>query len=74
MITTIEISKKLAEAIRQSGFTQKEIADKIGVRQQQISSYLNGKTLPALDTLSRLCTVLDLDSNEILCVERPKEY
>ena len=74
MTTTVEISKKIAEAIRQSGLTQKEIADKIGVRQQQISSYLQGRTLPALDTLSRLCTALDLDSNEILCVERPKEY
>lgn len=74
MTTTVEISKKIAEAIRQSGLTQKEIADKIGVRQQQISSYLQGRTLPALDTLSRLCAVLDLDANEILCVERPKIY
>lgn len=69
MITTVEISKKLAEAIQQSGMTQREIADKVGVRQQQISCYINGKTLPALDTLSRLCTVLELDANEILCVE-----
>ena len=74
MITTIDISKKLAEAILQSGMTQTEIAQKIGVRQQQISSYIKAKTLPALDTLSRLCTVLDLDANEILCVERPKLY
>lgn len=70
MITASDISKKLAESIRQSGMTQTEIAQKIGVRQQQISSYINGKTLPALDTLSRLCTVLDLDANEILCIER----
>ena len=74
MITTFDISQKLAEAINQSGMKQTEIAEKIGVKQQQISSYIKGKTLPALDTLSRLCTVLDLDANEILCVERPKEY
>ena len=74
MITTIEISKKLSEAIKQSGLTQKEIAEAVGVRQQQISCYISGKTLPALDTLSRLCAVLDLDANEILCVERRKEY
>jgi transcriptional regulator with XRE-family HTH domain len=66
MITTAEISDRLAEAIRQSGCTQREIAEKIGVRQQQISSYIQGKTLPALDTLARLCVVLDLDANEIL--------
>ncbi len=74
MVTTLDISKKLAESIKQSGFTQMEIAQKIGVRQQQISSYINGKTLPALDTLSNLCSLLDLDANEILCVERPKQY
>lgn len=74
MTTTTDISKKLAEAIIQSGVKQTELAAKIGVRQQQISSYIKGHTLPALDTLSKLCTVLDLDANEILCVERPKEY
>ena len=74
MVTTTDISKRLAEAIIQSGLTQTEIATKIGVRQQQISSYIKGKTLPALDTMSKLCSVLDLDANEILCVERKKEY
>ncbi len=74
MTTTIEISQKIAEAIQQSGLTQAEIASKIGVRQQQISCYLKGKTLPALDTLSRLCSVLDLDANEILCVKRSENY
>ena len=69
MITTAEISKRLAEAIRQSGCTQREIAEKIGVRQQQISIYIQGKTLPALDTLARLCVALDLDANEILGIE-----
>ncbi|MBO5027496.1 MAG: helix-turn-helix transcriptional regulator [Clostridia bacterium] len=74
MITTQNISEKLAEAIKQSGMKQTTIAEKIGVRQQQISCYIKGITLPSLDTLSRLCTALDLDANEILCVERPKEY
>ena len=74
MVTTQDISKKLAEAIKQSGLSQTEIARKVGVRQQQISCYINGKTLPALDTLSRLCTILDLDANEILCVEKPEQY
>lgn len=74
MVTTTDISKKLTEAITQSGFTQTALAEKIGVSQQQISSYISGKNLPALDTLSRICSLLDLDANEILCVERPKEY
>jgi transcriptional regulator with XRE-family HTH domain len=74
-MTTIEhIRTALTEALQQHQFTQAELADKIGVSQSSISHYINGRKLPALDTLSRLCTVLDLDANEILCVERPKEY
>ncbi len=68
MITTREISDKIAEAIKQSGMKQQQLAEKIGVRQQQISSYINGKTLPALDTLANLCAVLELDANDILCL------
>lgn len=74
MVKIEDISKKLAEAIKQSGYTQKQIAEQVGVTQQQISSYIKGKNLPALDTLSKLCAFLDLDSNEILCIERPKQY
>ncbi len=70
MTTTDKIAEKLSEAILQSGMKQKELAEKIGVRQQMISYYVNKTKLPALDTLSRLCSVLDLDANDILCVER----
>lgn len=74
MVTTKEISAKLAEAIKQSGIPQAKIAEMIGVTQQQISNYVNGLNLPALDMFSRLCTVLDLEASEILCIERKKEY
>lgn len=67
MITLNQIQKRLAEEIKRSGITQKEIANKIGVCQQAVSSYVNGKKLPALDTLANLCKLLDLDANYILC-------
>lgn len=69
MITLNQIQKRLAEEIKRSGITQKEIANKIGVCQQAVSSYVNGKKLPALDTLANLCKLLDLDANYILCQE-----
>lgn len=74
MVTIEEIQKKLLEAIKHSHLTQAELGVKIGVSQSAISHYVRGDIMPALDTLSRLCTVLDLDANEILCVQRPKEY
>ena len=74
-MTTIEqIRNALTQALKERNLTQAELADKIGVTQSMISHYASGRKMPALDTLSRLCTVLDLDANEILCVERPKQY
>lgn len=70
MTTIIQIQRALADALKQRTITQAELAEKIGVSQSMISHYVSGRKLPALDTLSRLCTVLDLDANDILCVER----
>ena len=72
MVTLGNIQKALAEALKQRTITQQELANKIGVHQSMISHYITGRSMPALDTLSRICTVLDLDANEILCVERER--
>ena len=70
-MTTLEnIQAALAEALKQRTITQEELANRIGVNQSMISHYITGRSMPALDTLSRICTELDLDANEILCVER----
>lgn len=74
MTTIQQIQQALMEALQQSGIKQADLAKKIGVTQSMISHYANGRKLPALDTLSRICTVLDLDANELLCVERPKQF
>ncbi len=69
MITLEQIQKRIVEEIKRSGISQTELARKIGVSQQAISSYLNGRKLPALNTLANLCKLLDLDANYILCQE-----
>ena len=74
MTTITEIQEALTEALKQSPLTQVQLAEKIGVTQSMISHYISGRKLPALDTLSRLCSVLDLDANEILCVKKTKQY
>ncbi len=69
MITLNQISDNLIEAIKSSGLTQTEIARRLGIAHQQVSRYISGKQMPALDTFANLCTVLDLDANEILCIK-----
>ena len=68
MITLEKIQKKLAEAISNGGMTQKEIADRIGVDRSQISCYLHGRKMPAIDTLAKLIAVLEADPEDILCL------
>ncbi len=69
MIMLEQIQSRLAEAIENSGMSQSEIARKIGIRHQQISCYVKGQKMPALDTLANLLKILDADANYILCLD-----
>ncbi len=73
MITFEHIRTKIQEAIKQSGLTQTELARRLGVKQSQISCYVHGKKMPALDTFANLCAVLELDANDILCLDEYKK-
>ena len=70
MITAEQIRERIAEAIRQSGMTQTELADKVGIKQPTIGQYLSGRAMPSLDTFANLCKALDVDTNYILCQEK----
>jgi len=69
IVTTTNIHEKLAEAIKRSGKTQTEIARLLNIDQSTVAHYVKGDRLPALDTFANLCKVLDLDANDILCID-----
>ena len=60
------IRKRIKEEILNSKMKQCEIAKQLGIRQQTVNDYVRMKSLPALDTLAKLCILLDLDANYIL--------
>ncbi|MFQ7035114.1 XRE family transcriptional regulator [Candidatus Borkfalkia ceftriaxoniphila] len=68
MITLDQVRERIIEAIQQSGLTQSELARRIGVKHQQISCYVKGQKLPALDTFANLCAALEVDPAYILCL------
>ena len=70
MISSEEIKRKISEAIKYSGKTQTELAQNLGVSQQMVSSYFKGEKMPSPEKLANLCFILDLDANDILCLNK----
>lgn len=61
-----EIQTRLRECIKNSCYSQKEIAAAIGVSPQTVSKYMKQNIFPALDTLAKLCQLLEVRSDYIL--------
>lgn len=64
------INERLAEEIKNSGKTQKEIANALNIKQPNISDYVNGKILPSLETFAKLCIYLDVSADYILGINK----
>ena len=69
MVTLEQIRERLIKTIKQSGYTQTKLAEKLKVSPSTISHYLRGDKMPALDTLANLCLILDVSPAYILCFE-----
>lgn len=48
---------------------QKDLARKLNLNQRTISSYCNNNSFPDLDTLSRICNILEIDLNKLLEIQ-----
>ncbi|MBD5087079.1 MAG: helix-turn-helix transcriptional regulator [Clostridiales bacterium] len=70
MITEAQIKQNLAKAIKSSGMAYTQIAKELGINVQTVSRYANGKTLPRAIVFGKLCVILNLDPNEILCLTK----
>ena len=63
------IQERLRESIKQSNLQQKEIAKAIGVSAQTVSKYMKKDIFPALDTLAKLCLLIDVSADYILGIK-----
>ena len=69
-LTLQNIQIRLRTAIKESGIQQKEIARLVGVSAQTVSKYMKTDVFPALDTLAKLCIVLDVSADYILGIDQ----
>ena len=60
------ISDRIFERIKQLSITQKEFAEKAGIRQSTISEWKKNKTNPSSDKILPICKVLDVTPEWLL--------
>ena len=65
----IKTGKFIAELRKTHGFTQLQLADKLGVSDKTVSRWECGKGMPELSILMPLCDVLEINVNELLSGE-----
>ncbi len=61
--------ERITEAINQSNYTQKELAKKLNISEGNITHWKNGKNLPSVDILYKLCVILDESADYLLGLE-----
>ena len=65
-----KIGKFISECRKQNGFTQAELAEKLGLSDKAISKWENGRGLPDATNMLELCNIFNISVNELLNGER----
>ncbi len=58
--------KRLTDAIKNSGYTQKEIAKTLNISEGNITNWKKGENLPSVDILFSLCAILNESADYLL--------
>jgi transcriptional regulator with XRE-family HTH domain len=64
----MNIAEKLREARLSIGLTQTQVEEMSGVNKRTISNYECGVSKPDVETLSKLCSLYKISSDEIISV------
>ncbi len=62
----MEFIEILKEIMIELDLTQVSLAEKIGVKQSQVSEWLKGKSKPGYDSLKQICQGLDISADRLL--------
>ena len=69
MIDTNNMGKKIAEARRGIGLTQKELAERVGVTAQAVSKWERGSSCPDIAILDEIAESLGVSVSQLLGVQ-----
>jgi len=66
VITGICFKTRLNDLLKEQKITQKELSEFIGVSKQSISFYVNGKRIPDIEILNRICEYFNVSADYLL--------
>lgn len=69
MSLKIEVGKKLKDARKTAGYTQKQVAEKLLMTQQQYSRFENGIFELNYEQLAFLCKLFDISCDYLLGID-----
>lgn len=61
-----KVSKAIAFLRKRAGFTQKELADRLGISDKAVSKWERGLGMPDISSLRKLSVLLDTDTDSLL--------
>ena len=64
-----EIGRNIRKFIVYKGVRQQDVAEKVGITEAMLSRYINGTSLPGIDKLHNLASVLGCQVDDLLGVD-----
>ena len=65
----IKIGKFITECRKKKNLTQVQLAENLNITDRAISKWETGKSMPDFDIMLKLCEILEISVNELLCGE-----
>ena len=69
MIDIANLGRRIADARRDMGLTQKDLAEKVGVTAQAVSKWERGSSCPDISILDEIACALGISVSELLGVK-----
>lgn len=73
MIDFRKVGRKISSYRKRKNLSQDELAERIYVSRQLVSKWENGTGIPKIDHIIDLCEILDVNFEELLCLNDEKE-
>lgn len=66
----MNLGENIKKARKASGITQKQLADKIGAYQKDVSRWEKGEHTPNIEAIADICNALNVSADILLGIEK----